>query len=102
VYLIVHEGYSAIKIGVCNRPGGRIVKHRRRGWQVVTTAKVPGEVALYIEDHIINWWRLELRLRSYLGRNEMPQGGWTETVDSDEIDLAATIRRIRQMAMPWK
>jgi len=102
VYLMIHDGYGAAKIGITNGAGGRVIKHRQRGWQAVTTVKVPGEVALYIEDHVITWWRLELRLPSYLGRHEMPQGGWTETVDSDEIDLAGTVRRIHQIAAPWK
>lgn len=43
-------------------------------------------------------WRGELALPIHLGRLEMPHGGWTETVDSTEIDLAATIRRIRDLA----
>ncbi len=102
VYLIIHEGYGAAKIGITNSAGGRIITHRRRGWQVVTTVKVPGEVAWYIEANILSWWRLERRLPIYLGRNEMPQSGWTETVDSNEIDLPDTIRRIRQMAGPWR
>jgi hypothetical protein len=102
VYLIIHEGYGATKIGITNSAGGRIITHRRRGWQVVTTVKVPGEVAWYIEANILIWWRIERRLPIYLGRHEMPQSGWTETVDSNEIDLADTIRRIRQMAGPWR
>jgi hypothetical protein len=28
----------------------------------------------------------------------MKQGGWTETVSAEEIDLAVTIRRIRHLA----
>ena len=50
-----------------------------------------------IEDNILDWWRTELTLPPYLGRYEMPQGGWTETVDSSEIDLAATVRRIENL-----
>jgi hypothetical protein len=51
-----------------------------------------------IEDEILNWWRAELGLLAYLGKEEMPQGGWTETADSTEIDIAATILRIKQLA----
>jgi recombinational DNA repair protein (RecF pathway) len=102
VYLITHEGYGATKIGITNAASERIIRHRRRGWQVVTTVKVPGEMALHIEANIISWWRLERRLPIYLGRYEMPHGGWTETVDSNEIDLADTMRRIRQMAESWR
>jgi hypothetical protein len=61
--------------------------------------EVPGELALAVEDNILNWWRAELALPAYLGKQEMPQGGWTETVDSAEIDLAATIRRIESLIL---
>ena len=99
VYLMVHSGYDATKIGITNKAEGRITKHRQRGWQLVTKARVPGEVALLIESGILRWWRIELGLPIYLGRNEMPQGGHTETVDSSEIDLAAVIRRIRLLGL---
>ena len=39
-----------------------------------------------------------LALPVHLGKPEMPHGGWTETVDSTEIDLAATIQRIKDLA----
>jgi hypothetical protein len=99
VYLMTHAGHGATKVGITNRAGRRVKLHQRYGWQVVTTVWVPGEVALRIEADVLNWWRLELGLPIYLGRNEMPQGGWTETVDSSEIDLAITIRRVRQSGM---
>jgi hypothetical protein len=59
---------------------------------------VPGELALSIEKEILDWWRSELALPIHLGRPEMTPGGWTETVDSTEIDLAATIQRIQDLA----
>jgi len=39
-----------------------------------------------------------LALPVHLGKPEMRHGGWTETVDSTEIDLAATIQRIEDLA----
>jgi len=39
-----------------------------------------------------------LALPVHLGKPEMPHGGWTETVASTEIDLAATIQRIKDLA----
>jgi len=98
VYLITHAGYSAAKIGITDAAGDRLIKHRQRGWQVLTTVLVPGELALAIEKKILDWWRAELALPVHLGKQEMPHGGWTETVDSTEIDLAATIRRIQSLA----
>jgi hypothetical protein len=43
-------------------------------------------------------WPLARKLPVHLGKQEMPQGGWTETVDSTEIDLAAAIQRIQRLA----
>ena len=40
-----------------------------------------------------------LRLPPYLTATEMPQGGWTETVDMDAIDIPATIARIKELAI---
>jgi hypothetical protein len=98
VYLITHSGYDAAKVGITDAAGSRLHRHRCRGWQVLGTVKVPGEKALVIEARILEWWRAELALPIHLGRPEMPQGGWTETVDSSEINLAATLERIRHLA----
>lgn len=98
VYLISHPGMHAVKVGITDRSGARLGRHQRRGWQVLVEERVPGERALEIEDDILTWWRSELDLPPYLTSAEMPQGGWTETVDTEGIDLAATIRRIKQTA----
>jgi hypothetical protein len=60
---------------------------------------VPGELALSIEKGILDWWRGELSLPVHLGKQEMPNDGWTETADSTEIDLAAAIQRIQGLAV---
>lgn len=98
VYLITHLGYGAIKIGITDTAESRVSKHRKRGWDVLATVSVPGELALAIESDILGWWRADLGLSPYLGREEMPQGGWTETADSMEIDVAATICRVKALA----
>jgi hypothetical protein len=98
VYLITHPSHSAAKIGITDADGSRLKKHSQRGWQVLAEFQVPGELALSIEKEILDWWRGELALPIHLGRPEMPHGGWTETVDCTEIDLAATIQRIRDLA----
>jgi len=98
VYLITHPGFGAVKIGITDSSGSRLKKHTTRGWQVLCTIAVPGERAMLIEAEILNWWRGELALSAYLGQREMSQGGWTETVSAEEVDLAVTIRRIRHLA----
>ena len=98
VYLITHTGFGAAKIGITDSSGNRLKTHSTRGWQVLCTVAVPGERAMLIEAEILDWWRGELALPAYLGPQEMKQGGWTETVSAEEIDLAVTIHRIRHLA----
>jgi hypothetical protein len=88
VYLITHSGCSAAKIGITDADGRRLIQHQRRGWETLAT----------IEKEVLDWWRGELALRADLGREEMPQGGWTETVDLTEIDVAATMLRVQSLA----
>ena len=78
VYLIAQAGYGAVKIGITDAEGSRVKKHRQRGWEILATVNVSGLAALDIEDEILRWWRVDLGLGPYLGREEMPQGGWTE------------------------
>jgi hypothetical protein len=61
-------------------------------------ASAPGGRAIEIEKEILAYWRKDLDLPHYLSKHEMPQGGWTETVDADAIDILATIERIKTLA----
>jgi hypothetical protein len=98
VYLVTHDSYDATKVGIADAARGRLKKHRDRGWQVAFVLDVPGQAAQAIETNILDWWRDDLHLPIHLGRLEMPQGGWTETAATSELDLAATIVRIRALA----
>lgn len=98
VYLVTHPGRSAAKIGGTDAGGSRLRKYSQRGWQILATVQVPGELALSIEKEILDWWRGELALPVHLGKPEMPHGGSTEAVDSTETGLAATIQRIKDLA----
>jgi hypothetical protein len=91
-------GLGAAKIGITDSSGSRLKKHITRGWQVLCTVTVPGERALLIEAEILDWWRGELALPACLGPQDMKQGGWTETVCAEEVDLALTMRRLRHLA----
>lgn len=102
VYLLVHPTFGAAKIGITETSGFRIRFHARHDWQAIVTVRVPGELAVAIEKVILSWWRKGLDLPPYLSKNEMPQGGWTETVDADAIDIPATIERIRALAAAGK
>lgn len=98
VYLIENRDLGAVKVGVADTKGTRLKRHGQRGWQALAVVQVPGERAVVIEKDILSWWRTDLRLPPYLSKTEMPQFGWTETVDADAIDIPTTIARIRVLA----
>jgi hypothetical protein len=99
IYLVTHTALGAAKIGVSDAPGSRIAQHRRAGWQLLAAFQVSAEMACAIEDDVLRWWRRNLGLPPYLKRDQMPQGGWTETVAAARIDLAATVAHVCELAL---
>jgi hypothetical protein len=100
VYLVAHAGLGAAKVGVSEADGTRIAQHRRQGWQLIAAFQVSATAAAAIERGILRWWRADLALPAFLGRGQMPQGGWTETVALGRIDLARTVARVCEQATP--
>lgn len=98
VYLITHATLGAVKVGIGNVDGNRLGQHSKQGWQTVAVVPVPGERAIAIEKTILDWWRVGLGLPPYLSEQEMPQAGWTETVDLDAVDVPTVIHRIQSLA----
>jgi hypothetical protein len=99
VYLVAHTGFGAVKVGVSEPAGSRIAHHRRQGWQLIAAFLVTARAAVAIETDILNGWRRRQRLPSAVGAAQMPQGGWTETVAADGIDLAAAVARACELAL---
>jgi len=79
--------------------GLRLAQHRRKGWQILAVFQVSAKSAAAIETDVLKWWRGALGLPSYLSRDQMPQGGWTETVAAGRVDLAATVTRMCNRAV---
>jgi hypothetical protein len=98
VYLVAHTGFGAVKVGVSEPAGSRIAHHRRQGWQLIAAFLVTARAAVAIETDILNGWRRQ-RLPSAVGAAQMPQGGWTETVAADGIDLAAAVAHACELAL---
>jgi hypothetical protein len=97
LYLITNTPLGAHKIGITNEGAReiRLEKHLKQGWETYRTQYFPdGNRAFEIEQEILSWWRNELGLPVYLSKIEMPQGGFTETVDASEIDLFAIWEQI--------
>jgi len=105
LYVITNELLGAHKIGITNEAAKekRLKKHEAEGWLTYRTLFFEnGNDAFEIEQQILTWWRTELGLPMYLSSAEMPQGGHTETVDSNEIDLMAIWTQIEAVTKKLK
>ena len=90
LYLITHLTLGSHKIGITNDGAKevRLEKHLKHGWETYQTRYFKdGNQAFEIEQEILSWWRNDLGLSVYLSKSEMPQGGFSETVDANELDL---------------
>ena len=97
LYLVTNTPLGAHKIGITNEGAReiRLEKHLKQGWETYRTQYfLDGNRAFEVEQEILSWWRNELGLPVYLSKIEMPQGGFTETVDANEIDLYAIWEQI--------
>jgi hypothetical protein len=92
-----HDGISQGRTSDTRRPLPAV--RLREGWQILAVFQVSAKSAAAIETDVLKWWRGALGLPSYLTRDHMPQGGWTETVAAGRVNLAATVTRICNLAV---
>jgi recombinational DNA repair protein (RecF pathway) len=101
LYLLTHLELESHKIGITNvnAKEKRLEKHSKRGWVVYETwSFVNGNNAFEVEQALLSWFREDLNLPVCLGKAQMPQGGFTETVDSKEIDLSEIANMAHKLA----
>jgi hypothetical protein len=99
VYLITHEKLLAHKVGVAgaSTPNERLKKHEKQGWKVYKHVQLPtGSQAFEVESKVLHWLRYEKGLLSFLTAEQMPQAGWTETVDASDVDLPTIWKKVEQ------
>jgi hypothetical protein len=107
IYLITNEELSAHKIGITNNHGSkensRMMKHRQNGWKTYKTMEFrDGQSAVEVEQMLISWLRDELGLQQFLAAEQMPQGGFTETIDASEIDLPTIWAKVEELSKAEK
>lgn len=98
LYLMTHSTYGAHKIGVGNHKtrNNRVDEHKKNGWKLFALMDfASGEQAYEAEQLLITWLRLQKGLMPYLSKREMPQGGETETVNSEEISLEVIWKKVQ-------
>jgi hypothetical protein len=102
IYLMTNKKLNSHKIGIGNvarQKGDRIKQHRKHGWELIKQLdfKVTDD-AFQIEQKVLSWLREVKGLGIYLSEFEMPQGGYTETVDASEIDLPTIWAKVEELS----
>lgn len=93
VYLVHDPKRKVVKVGITNIHAHRMTKYR--GWNVVEFIRFPtGREAARIESQVLKLWRTDMGLPPKLGRQEMPDKGYTET--ADEAGLKAALKVLKQ------
>jgi hypothetical protein len=101
LYLITHNIFGAHKLGIGNHKtqNNRIREHRKNGWDLYKTLDFSsGEQAFEVEQSVLHWIRNERKLDVFLSESQMPQRGFTETVDASEIRLVTLWNKVLEFS----
>ena len=101
VYLITNTNLGAHKIGIAGmaKHNERLTKHRKQGWTLHKHREFKsGMQAFEIEGKVLNWLRYKKELPPFLSIEQMPQAGWSETVDATEISLKTIWAKVEEFS----
>lgn len=99
LYLIENESFDSYKIGITRQASksDRIEEHLKEGWKPVQTWVLDDPViAEAIEQSVLDWWRHGLGTKPSMVSSSMPQGGFTETIERQRVDLAEILEFIER------
>ena len=100
LYLLVHEEFHSIKVGVSNfdsRPN-RIKAHQTHGWKVIKVYEFKtGKTAELVESKVLRWLRLNKKLPPSVKPKQMPQGGFSETASLSGVGIIEINRKIQSL-----
>lgn len=101
LYLITHQVLGAHKVGIANSKTrvNRIKEHQKYGWELFKSIQFDsGDEAFQIEQKVLVWLRQERGLGVHLSKEQLPQSGYSETVDSTEIELSTIWAKVAEMS----
>ena len=95
LYIIYHPNLRAIKIGISDISGKRFKAHKTKGWVLIKYWHFfERDKARQIESLVIETLRAKHRV--FLDKQDMPQGGYTETFDASKITRRGLIRMVNK------
>lgn len=107
LYLISSETLEAVKVGITKATGSRFKQHRDAGWAIDHYLECRGDMAMMLETLTLHRWRDTLGLPPFVSRDQMPQGGYSETVSLAAVDILlewdwilAHLERLKAAEMP--
>ena len=87
--------HKAVKIGISDVSGRRFASHRTKGWVLIKYWWFSErDKARAVETIVVQ--TLTNRYGHYLSKEDMPQGGYTETFDASKISRKALIRMVNR------
>jgi hypothetical protein len=99
IYLITNSELNAHKVGIANvaktKLSDRLYHHNKQGWVLVKRWDfVESHNIQTIEKQVFKILRKEMDIPPYLAKDDMPFGGWTETLSADAISVTSLFKLI--------
>ena len=95
LYILYSPIHKAIKIGISDVSGRRFASHRTKGWILIKYWSFSErDQARAIETLVVQ--TLTSKYGHFLSKEDMPQGGYTETFDASKITRKGLIRMVNR------
>mgnify|MGYP000347591232 CR=1 FL=1 len=95
LYILYSPIHKAIKVGISDVSGRRFASHRQKGWLLIKYWWFSErDQARAVESLVIQ--TLKKKHGSYLHKEDMPQGGYTETFDASKVTKRGLIRMVNK------
>ena len=95
LYLLYSPTHRAIKIGISDISGKRFASHRQKGWVLIKYWWFSErDQARAVESLVVQ--TLTSKYGYFLDKEDMPQGGYTETFDASKITRKGLIRMVNR------
>ena len=95
LYILYSPIYKAVKVGISDVSGRRFASHRTKGWILIKYwAFSRRDKARAVESLVVQ--TLTAKHGHFLDKEDMPQGGYTETFDASKITRRGLVRMINR------
>ena len=95
LYILYSPVHKAVKIGISDVSGRRFASHRQKGWILIKYWWFSErDKARAVESLVLN--TLKKKHKPFLSKEDMPQGGYTETFDASQITRKGLIRMVNK------